>query len=145
MIEPKADAALAELPGYLLRRAASVMMAEFANRLAPLDLKISELTVLFIAGSGDHLTSSEIGQIADIKRANMPKLLDPLEQQGLIRREPLDGRRSAIVVTEVGETRLTEARKIIASFEADLLETVPAKHRGHLVPALDALRNYRSG
>ena len=143
MIEPKADAALAELPGYLLRRAASVMMAEFAARLAPLDLRISELTVLFVAGSGEDLTSSEIGQTADIKRANMPKLLDRLEQQGLIRREPLDGRRIAIIVTGKGQARLSEARKLIEQFEADLLETVPSKHRAHLVPALDALRNYR--
>ena len=145
MIEPKADAALAELPGYLLRRAASVMMAEFANRLAPLDLRISELTVLFVAGTREDMTSSEIGQIVDIKRANMPKLLDRLEQQGLIRREPLDGRRSAIIVTDMGQTRLSAARKVIKQFEADLLETVPPKHRTHLVPALDALRNYRSG
>ena len=143
MIEPKADAALVELPGYLLRRAASVMMAEFAARLAPLDLRISELTVLFVAGSGEDLTSSEIGQTADIKRANMPKLLDRLEQQGLIRREPLDGRRIAIIVTGKGQARLSEARKLIEQFEADLLETVPSKHRAHLVPALDALRNYR--
>ncbi|WP_191229155.1 MarR family winged helix-turn-helix transcriptional regulator [Aurantiacibacter xanthus] len=142
MIEPKADAALAELPGYLLRRAASVMMAEFATRLAPLDLRISELTVLFVAGSGEELTSSEIGQIADIKRANMPKLLDPLEHQGLIRREPLDGRRIAIIVTDKGEARLAEARKVIEQFETDLLETVPTRHRAHLIPALDALRNY---
>ena len=142
MIEPKADAALDELPGYLLRRAASVMMAEFATRLAPLDLRISELTVLFVAGSGEDLTSSEIGQTADIKRANMPKLLDRLEQQGLIRREPLDGRRIAIIVTDKGQTRLSDARKLIERFEADLLETVPARHRTHLVPALDALRNY---
>ena len=144
MIEPKADAALAELPGYLLRRAASVMMAEFAARLAPLNLRISEVTVLFVAGLGHDLTSSEIGQAVDIKRANMPKLLDRLDQQGLIRREPLDGRRSAIILTEVGQTRLSEARKVIEEFEVDLLEAVPAKHRRHLVPALDALRNFRS-
>ncbi|MEN7535640.1 MarR family winged helix-turn-helix transcriptional regulator [Aurantiacibacter flavus] len=145
MIEPKADVALAELPGYLLRRAASVMMTEFATRLAPLDLRISELTVLFVAGSDDQLTSSDIGQVAGIKRANMPKLLDPLEQQGLIRREPLDGRRSAIILTDKGQTRLNEARKVITEFEADLLATVPARHRNHLVPALDALRNYGKG
>ncbi len=144
MIEPKADAALAELPGYLLRRAASVMMAEFASRLAPLNLRISELTVLFVAGTGVNLTSSDIGQAADIKRANMPKLIDQLEQQGLIRREPLDGRRIAIIVTDKGAACLSEARKVIDEFEADLLETIPAKHRAHLVPALDALRNYRS-
>ncbi|OYX66048.1 MAG: hypothetical protein B7Y88_06230 [Sphingomonadales bacterium 32-64-17] len=144
MIEPKADAALAELPGYLLRRAASVMMAEFADRLTPLDLRISELTVLFVAGTGEEMTSSEIGQTVDIKRANMPKLLDGLEQQGLIRREPLDGRRIAIIVTDKGQTRLSAARKVIEQFEADLLETVPPKHREHLVPALDALRSYRS-
>ena len=144
MTDPGADAALAELPGYLLRRAASVMMAEFANRLAPLDLRISELTVLFVAGGREDMTSSEIGQVVDIKRANMPKLLDRLEQQGLIRREPLDGRRSAIIVTDAGQIRLSAARKVIKQFEAELLETVPPEHREHLVPALDALRNYRS-
>ena len=143
MIEPKADAAFASQPGYLLRRAASVMMAEFASRFAPLDLKISEVTVLLAAASGKDLTSSDIGNAIDIKRANMPKLLDRLEEQGLIRREPLDGRSMAIRVTDKGEERLRPARKVIAQFEADLVAAVPARHRAHLLPALEALRNYK--
>ena len=117
------------------------MMAELTVRLSAIGLRISDASVLMVIDGRDDATSSEIGQILDIQRANMAPLLNRLEAAGLIRREPLDRKSMAIVLTAEGMARLARARQITDRFEADLLARIPAKHREHLVPALNALWN----
>ena len=130
---------LASLPGYALRRAANAMMAELGERLAGEGLRVSDATVLMLAGDGARPTASHIGKMLDIRRANMVPLLDRLEAAGLIAREPIDRKSLAIVLTAAGEAALGRVREIIARFERELLDRVPDEHRDHLLPALDAL------
>lgn len=130
---------LGNLPGYALRRAANAMMAELATRLGALDLRISDASVLLLVADRDTLTSSEIGKVLDIQRANMVPLLNRLESAGLIERRPIDRKSQAIVLSEAGKARLTEVRELTSRFEDDLLARIPAEHRDHFLPALRAL------
>jgi len=133
------DAVLAALPGYVLRRAANTMMAELSARLDGLDLRISDATVLLLVADRRDMTSSEIGKVLDIKRANMAPLLGRMEAAGLIERLPIDRKSQAILLSLAGQERLAKVREVTAQFEHDLLARVPAEHRDHLVPALQAL------
>lgn len=133
------DDPLAALPGYALRRAANAMMAELSARLGNAGLRLSEASVLMLAGARDGMTSSEIGRTLDIQRANMAPLVGRLEAAGLIERVPLDRKSSAIALTAAGRARLAEVRAITDRFEAGLLARIPAAHRDHFLPALDAL------
>lgn len=130
---------LAELPGYALRRAANAMMGELSTRLAGIDLRISDASVLLILSAQQTLTSSDIGRMLDIQRANMVPLLNRLETAGLIAREPLDRKSLAIILTPGGRDKLKQVRKITTQFETDLLGRIPDEHRDHLLPALNAL------
>jgi len=130
---------LAALPGYVLRRAANAMMAELAARLATIDVRISDASVLLLVAGRHDMTSSEIGRVLDIQRANMVPLLGRLDSAGLIERRPLDRKSQAIVLTDAGEQRLIAVRALTDAFEADLLARIPAQHRPHFVPALQAL------
>jgi len=130
---------LQNLPGYLLRRAANAMMAELANRLATVDLRISDASVILLIAGTETLTSSEIGKVLDIQRANMVPLLNRIEGAGLIRRQPIDRKSQSIVLTNKGLEALAEVRAITGAFEQELLARIPAEHRAHFVPALKAL------
>lgn len=130
---------LAHLPGYALRRAANAMMAELADRLALVELRISDASVLLLVAGREDMTSSEIGRVLDIQRANMVPLLNRLESAGLVHRMPLDRKSQAIVLTTAGEARLDQVREITGRFENDLMARIPAAHRPHFVPALQAL------
>ncbi|WP_343612859.1 MarR family transcriptional regulator [Novosphingobium sp.] len=134
-----ADHPMSALPGFTLRRAANAMMADLAGRLAALDLKISDASVLLLVGGRADMTSSDIGRLLDIQRANMVPLLNRLEGAGLIARQPIDRKSQAIVLTETGEARLEEVRGLVTRFEDDLMMRIPAEHRGHFLPALNAL------
>lgn len=132
---------LRELPGYALRRAANAMMAELGARLSGLDLRVTDATVLLLLEEDCGLTSSEIGRILDIQRANMVPLIARLESAGLIGRVPVDRKSSAIRLTALGRDRLEKVLAITSQFEADLLGRIPPAHREHFVPALNALWN----
>ena len=130
---------LLTLPGYSLRRAASAMIAELSARLAVIDLRYTDASVLILVNANNELTASALGRKLDIQRANMVPLLGRLEAAGLLYREPLDGKSHALFLTDAGKAKLRAAMAIITSFETDLIARVPEQHRPHLQPALDAL------
>lgn len=130
---------LAGLPGFVLRFAANTMMAQLAAALAPIELKISDATVLLLLDGRTDMSSARIGELLDIQRANMVPLLARLESAGLIARVPIDRRSAAIVLTGAGKTRLGAARAVIEKFERGLIERIPPEHRAHFLPALQAL------
>lgn len=130
---------LSNLPGYALRRAANAMMADLTERLAPIGLRIIDASlILLVAGRRDR-TSSDIGRMLDIQRANMVPLLNRLEASGLIARVPLDKKKMAIVLTPAGDAMLAQVRAITNQFEEDLIARIPEPHRPHFMPALHAL------
>lgn len=138
--EAGSETSLSHLPGFMLRRAANMMMSELAARLATLELKISDASVLLLLADGrDNMTSSEIGKLLDIQRANMVPLLNRLEAAGLIEREPIDRKSQAILLTVAGQARLVAVRQVVDLFEDDLMARIPDEHRAHFLPALRAL------
>ncbi|MBO9498001.1 MAG: winged helix-turn-helix transcriptional regulator [Novosphingobium sp.] len=130
---------LATSPGYSLRRASSAMAALLTERLALLDLRTVEATVMMLIAENPQVTASRIGASLDIQRANMVPLLKRLEDAGLIERTPIDGKSQGLALTAAGTEKTAAARTTIRRFEAELIERVPPEHRAHLLPALDAL------
>ena len=130
---------LAALPGYALRRAATTQMAQLSVRMGTIGLRVTEASVLLLIGARPGLTSADIGKILDIQRANMAPLLARIEDAGLIVRAPIDRKSQAILLTRAGETRRAEVEAITNAFETELLARIPAEHRDHLLPALQAL------
>jgi DNA-binding MarR family transcriptional regulator len=130
---------LTSLPGYSLRRAANAASAELAQRLSALGLRQSDASLLMLVAANPGVTASALGRQLDIQRANMVPILKRLEDAGLITRAPIDGKSQGLALAEAGRTTLAEARTVIERFERELIERVPAEHRAHLLPALDAI------
>jgi DNA-binding MarR family transcriptional regulator len=130
---------LPQFPGYALRRAANATAAELAGRLAQLGLRQSDASALMLIGENPGVTASAIGRALDIQSANMVPLLKRIEDAGLISRVPIDRKSRGLELTDAGQERLGQARQVIEAFEAELLARVPAEHRAHLLPALEAL------
>lgn len=130
---------LPSLPGYALRRAANATAAELSARLNGLGLRQSDVSVLILVAENPGVTASAIGRALDIQRANMVPLLNRLEELGLIEREPIDRKSRGLVLTAHGQRRVTEGRRVVEQFEAELIARVPPEHRPHLLPALEAL------
>ena len=130
---------LADSPGYSLRRASNAMMGELVRRLADQDMRLADTTAMMLISENPQITASAIGRVLDIQRANMVPLLKRLEDAGLVERTPIDGKSQGLCLTKVGEQKARELQATLNQFETDLLARIPAEHRSHLLPALDAL------
>ena len=130
---------LLDLPGYVLRRAANFAAADLSERLKPLDLRQVDASALMLLDANPGLTSSRLGEVLSIQRANMVPFLNRLELAGFVERKPIDGRTQGIYLTGSGRKKLEAARAVIEAFEAELIARVPAEHRAHLLPALLAI------
>jgi DNA-binding MarR family transcriptional regulator len=130
---------LLKYPGYVLRRASSAAMAEFATRIEALGLRTSEATILQIVAENPGISQSALGRMLDIQRANMTPIAARLEARGLVRRLPSDGRSLGLELTPEGLQLAQKARAAIDAFETELTNRIPAEHRAHLLPALLAL------
>lgn len=130
---------LPDLPGYALRRAANAAAAELSARLATLELRQSDASALILVDANPAITASALGRVLDIQRANMVPLLKRLEDAGLIVRTPIDRKSQSLALTAAGQEKLAAARVVIDAFERELLGRIPAAHRDHLLPALNAL------
>ncbi|MCL6249661.1 MarR family transcriptional regulator [Altererythrobacter sp. KTW20L] len=130
---------LPSYPGYSLRRAANATAADLSARLGAIGMKQVDASILLLLADNPEVTASALGRQLDIQRANMVPLLKRLEDAGLIARTPIDGKSQGLALTEEGRETMTKARVIIDRFESELLARVPAEHRDHLLPALDAL------
>ena len=135
---------LRDLPGYLLRRASVGAMAKLAARLATLELRPAEATVLMVIGANPGVTQSEIGRLLDIATANMAPLAARLAGRELIVRERVDGRSHGLKLSESGRRLTQRARGIMDAFEAsEILGRIPASQRAAFVNALRALASER--
>lgn len=130
---------LRSLPGYALRRASSALMAELAERLAPLGLRHVEATILLIVARQPGITQSALGRMLDIQRANMTPIAAGLERRGLLLRVPSDGRSLGLTLSAEGEALLTAIKAQIDAHEASVTARIPPTHRAHLMPILHAL------
>ncbi|WP_197041934.1 MarR family winged helix-turn-helix transcriptional regulator [Sandarakinorhabdus oryzae] len=133
------DDPLRQLPGYLLRRASTAMMARLHERLAPFDLRPAEASLLRLIGERAQLTQSEAGRIMGIQRANMAPLTARLEARGLISRLPMSGRAQALALTGAGRALLDQVQAAFAAQEDEIMARVPEPLRPHVRPILLAI------
>jgi DNA-binding MarR family transcriptional regulator len=130
---------LRDFPGYALRRASVATMQKLARRLAELDLRPTDASVLLVIEANPNITQSEIGRMLDIAGANMAPLIARLEKRELVEREPVDGRSHGLTLTESGRTLSLRARKAMKSQEDELLAKIPASRRSAFLATLHAL------
>jgi DNA-binding MarR family transcriptional regulator len=127
------------LPGYALRRASAAMFADLAERLAPLDLRPTEVSVMKLIAANTGINQSALCQSLAMKRANMVPLTAKLEARGIISRTQTDGRSQGLALTAAGEALRLDAERAISAHETMLLARIPEAHRAHFLPALSAL------
>jgi DNA-binding MarR family transcriptional regulator len=87
--------------GYWLNRLRGLVHARFEAALAEEGVTVAQWSVLITVYRGDAVAPLEIARFIDVDPGAMTRLLDRLEDKGLIQRVPVDGdrRRMEIVLT----------------------------------------------
>ena len=127
------------LTGYVLRRASTATLAEFTQRLAPLDLRPIDATLLVLLDAAPQVTHSEVAATVGLRRPNLVPVVAGLQTRGLLERKRVDFRSEGLVLTPQGGALLKKVRRIIALHEGRLMERVPPELRPMVLPILMAL------
>ena len=130
------------LTGYVLRRASTAALAEFSQRLAPLDLRPTDAALLVLLDAAPQVPHSEVAATLGLRRPNLVPVVTGLQKRGLIERKRVDFRSEGLALTQQGETLLKKVRRIIALHEEQLIERVPPELRPMVLPILMALWGY---
>jgi DNA-binding MarR family transcriptional regulator len=127
------------LTGYVLRRASTAALAEFSQRLAPLDLRPVDAALLILLDAAPQVTHSEVAATLGLRRPNLVPVVAGLQMRGLLERKRIDFRSEGLALTQQGGALLQKVRRIIALHEEQLIERVPTELRPMVLPILMAL------
>lgn len=133
------------LIGYHLRRASSMLMAKLAERLATLDLRPTEASVLVVLHGRPGATQSDIGRQLSIKRANMAPLVAGLSARGLIERADPVGRSHPLRLSAAGAALAAAASVQMAEHDAHFFGALDEDERERLRGFFADLWRDRSG
>lgn len=123
--------------------AAQAVEARIEASLSPLDLSLAKLNVLgILVGSSSPLTLGELAQRLACVRSNVTQLVDRLEADGLVRREPdpADRRSIRAVITDSGRERQHAGSLALAQVQDEISQLLSGFDSAHVEQALSALR-----
>jgi DNA-binding MarR family transcriptional regulator len=127
------------LTGYVLRRASNATLAQFSQRLAPLDLRPIDAALLVLLDAVPEVTHSQVAATLGLRRPNLVPVVAALQTRGLLERKRVDFRSEGLVLTQQGAALLKKVRRIIDLHEGELIERVPPELRPMVLPILTAL------
>jgi len=106
------------------------------------DLSATELAVLGRIGLCGPLAPSALARAEHVKPPSMTKVIESLEDRGLVRRDPhpTDGRQCLISRTEAGETFTAQTRERRTAWLAQRLDELDEPDRRAVLAAAPALQ-----
>jgi DNA-binding MarR family transcriptional regulator len=144
-IEPLAtDRHLSDFIGYAMKRALSIIQADFARVLAEYDLRAVSFSALSIIVGEPGLTQTQLADALQIERSNLVTLIDELAGRGLIVRAPVaqDRRRHALMPTTAGQKLAAKAKATAAEHEDRIFACLSAEEKAELQRILRKFRQF---
>jgi len=120
-------------------------MQSLARRLAVLDLRPSEASILMVIEANPDIRQSAVGRVLDIAGANMAPLVTGLAKRKLVERQPVDGRSNGLTLSRQGRRVCVRVRKIMKAHEEALLARIPPAHRKAFMAVLCELWEAKRG
>ncbi|MCW5667149.1 MAG: MarR family transcriptional regulator [Piscinibacter sp.] len=125
--------------GYALRRAQLRVYERFYEMLGTMDLSPARVTALSIIAMEPEINQATLAKRLDVAGPSVLKLVDALEEGGLIRREDVadDRRRYNLVLTPAGRAKVEALRSALAAYEERLAQRLSAAERAQLMALLE--------
>jgi DNA-binding MarR family transcriptional regulator len=135
---PPLPPALMERVGFLLAMTKGGAHAICMSALEPLGLHVRQYGVMLVLASEGPISQGELAEWVRTDRTSMVALVDDLEARGFVKRErnPDDRRVYLLQLTAEGKRAVTRARGLMRRAENQLLRSLDAAERAHLVELL---------
>jgi len=128
------DRHLSTFIGYAMKRALSIVQADFARTLAEYDLRAVSFSALSIIVGEPGLTQTQLADALQIERSNLVTIIDELAGRNLIIRAPVaqDRRRHALMPTTAGKQLAAAAQASVMGHERRLFACLTEDERAEL-------------
>lgn len=136
------DRHLADFIGYAMKRALSIVQADFARALSEYDLRAVSFSALSIIVGEPGLTQTQLADALQIERSNLVTIIDELAGRNLIIRAPVaqDRRRHALMPTTAGQQLAAAAQARAADHEKTIFACLTETERHELQRILRKFR-----
>lgn len=136
---PSADHSYAHRPGYLIKRAQTVLHDAIAAALAPHGLSTAQFAALNAIAERPRASNADLARMAFVSPQTMHAVLRHLEHAGLAAREPHPdhGRILSATITREGQRTLTAARRAVDAVEDQMLDGLSPRLRDAFAAALE--------
>ena len=145
--EPQAaDRHLSGLIGYAMKRAFSIVYADFSRILSDYDLRAVSFSALSIIVAEPGLTQTQLAEALQIERSNLVTIIDELAGRNLIIRAPVaqDRRRHALMPTSAGKQLAAAAQASAIEHERRVFSCLTEAERHELQRILHKFRQEAS-
>lgn len=136
--KPLALGDLSQLLGYSIRRAQLWIFKEFSRQLAAFEISPAQFSVLCVIDANPGVNQLAVAQLLSIERAGLGRLVDHLEDRGLVRRtaSAINRRYYVLYLTEAGATLLDRLRPAAAASDKALAARIGVRAYKELQRAL---------
>lgn len=132
---------LSEFAGYALRRAQTVVFADFSQALSELNLRPVHFAVLVLIDRNPGTSQSKISAALGIQKANFVAIIADLADRGWVRRQrsKVDARTYSLGLTAAGKSILSRATRLQYAHEARIVAQIGKIGRARLLNLLARL------
>ncbi|MFD9905507.1 MarR family winged helix-turn-helix transcriptional regulator [Streptomyces sp. NPDC059063] len=136
---PSAPSTIRTLPSWLLGRAAARGRALVADALAAEGMKMWHHVVLSAVADQGPVAQAELGRSVSLDPKDMVGVLNDLQEEGYVVREPdpKDRRKNAVTITEKGHRTLRRCARAAQKANAELLAPLTEEEREQFVALLN--------
>jgi len=140
-LSPRADFPLAERPGYLLHKAALLLVEDVEQALATIGMRIRYFFVLASLAGGPELSQQDLSKLLNLDPTTVVTVIDEMERNEHVerRRNPADRRRYTLILTESGRAALATADRVATAAESAFFGPIDEAERGPLYGMLGRL------
>ena len=126
--------------GWLLATVSHAFTSELTAKLEAVSVSPRAHCVLATALEGEY-TQTALAQAIGLDKTTMVVTIDALERAGLVERRMsgTDRRARVIAVTAAGRRKVAQGKAIVASVQAEVLDSLPPDQREGLMGALRSL------
>ncbi|MBM0125320.1 MarR family transcriptional regulator [Pimelobacter simplex] len=127
---------------YAVKQVELAVRAHLDDLLKPVGVTALQYTALTVLERRDDLTAAALARNSFVTTQSMADLVAALERRGLVDRfrDPDDGRRILIHLTDAGRTLLAEQRPAVEALEKRMLDGLGSAEVDAVREALDRMR-----
>jgi len=140
-LSPRKDFLLAERPGYLLHKAALLLVEDAENALNAIGMRTRYFFVLAALSGGPELSQQDLSRLLNLDPTTVVTVIDEMERNRHVerRRNPADRRRYNLILTDSGREALASADKVATEAESAYFGTLTEDERTVLRKMLSTL------